>query len=97
MAKTLPGDPAYWMLFDGFTTTPAVHRKGCYICEDPEFARMGLPLCRKCPECGGHIAADDYVCDACGLADGFLENKGYSEDDPLLRGAIRAAIERVGR
>ena len=61
-----PDDPAYWMLFDDFTTTPVVHREGCYICEDPEFAQMGLPLCRKCPKCDGHIAADDTVCDDCG-------------------------------
>jgi hypothetical protein len=70
------GDPAYWMLLDGFTTTPSVHLAGCYICEDPEFAQMGLPLCRKCPECvrqgrgAGHIAADDNVCDSCGYEDG---------------------------
>lgn len=60
------GDPAYWMLLDDFTTTPAFHRKGCYICEDPEFAQMGLPLCYKCSACGGHVPADDSVCDDCG-------------------------------
>lgn len=60
-----PSDPAYWMLLDDFTTTPVVFREGCYICEDPEFAQMGLPLCRKCPECQGHIPADDSVCDDC--------------------------------
>jgi len=64
--KMKPSDPAYWMLFDGVETTPIVHMKGCYICEDPEFAQMGLPLCRKCPFCGGHVAADDSVCDGCG-------------------------------
>lgn len=58
-------DPSYWMLLDDFTTTPVVHREGCYICEDPEFAQMGLPLCYKCPKCEGHIAADDTVCDDC--------------------------------
>lgn len=69
-----PDDPAYWMLQDEFTTTPTVHRKGCYICEDPEFAQMGLPLCTPCPDCSikggavlGHIAADDTVCDDCGF------------------------------
>ena len=67
-----PGDPAYWMLLDDFTSTPRVHRDGCYICEDPEFAQMGLPLCRLCPKCvgleigTGHIPADDSVCDDCG-------------------------------
>lgn len=71
-----PGDPSYWMLTDGFTTTPVVHRDSCYICRDPEFAQMGLPLCRKCPSCvregrgDGHIAADDNVCDDCGYEDG---------------------------
>jgi len=59
-----PDDPAYWMLFDGVTTTPVVYSPDCYICNDPEFAQMGLPLCRKC-SCGGHIAADDSVCDDC--------------------------------
>lgn len=64
--KMRPGDPAFWMLFDGVETTPVVYSTNCYICNDPEFAQMGLPLCRKCPKCGGHIAADDTVCDDCG-------------------------------
>jgi len=42
---------------------------GCYICQDPEFALMGMPLCRKCPACGGHVQADDTVCWQCGLDD----------------------------
>ena len=46
--------------------TPVVHSATCYICNDPEYAQMGLPLCRKCPKCGGHIPADDYACDSCG-------------------------------
>ena len=62
-------DPAYWMLRDGHTTTPTVRRAGCYICEDPEFAQMGLSLCRPCPHCGGHVAADDVTCDDCGADD----------------------------
>lgn len=61
-----PSDPAYWMLFDEFTTKPAIHRDGCYICEDPEFAQMGLPLCRICVKCAGHVPADDDACDDCG-------------------------------
>ena len=71
-------DPAYWMLKDGKTSTPQVHRAGCYICEDPEFAAMGLPLCKPCPNCMtvnkgnegamGHIPADDYACDDCGYS-----------------------------
>ncbi len=70
-----PGDPASWMLYDDFTSTPVVYRESCYICEDPEFAQMGLPLCRPCPQCigretgAGHIAADDVVCDDCGYED----------------------------
>ena len=61
-----PSDPAYWMLFDGHTTTPTVYKEGCFICEDPEFAQMGLPLCYLCDQCHGHIAADDTRCDDCG-------------------------------
>jgi hypothetical protein len=64
---TRPDDPAYSLLLDDYTTTPTVHRTGCYICEDPEFAQMGLPLCKPCPRCRGHIAADDTVCDDCHL------------------------------
>jgi len=67
------GDAAYWMLLDDFTSTPVegVYRESCYICRDPEFAQMGLPLCRPCPDCQregrgqGHIAADDTVCSDC--------------------------------
>ena len=60
-------DPAYFLLRDGKTSTPTVYREGCYICEDPEFAQMGLPLCRPCEACKtGHVAADDEVCDDCG-------------------------------
>lgn len=70
--RTTPDDPAYHLLTDSFTTTPKVTpRDTCYICMDPEFAQMGLPLCNKCPECvkngkEGHIAADDTVCTDCG-------------------------------
>lgn len=73
-----PADPAFRLLLDDFTSehAPGVQEigleRGCYICQDPEFAQMGLPLCRKCPECvrqgrgPGHIPADDSVCDECG-------------------------------
>jgi hypothetical protein len=70
-----PSDPVYWMLSDGHTSTPVLKRAGCYICEDKEFAQMGLPLCKPCPHCCanaknesemGHIPADDSVCDDCG-------------------------------
>lgn len=57
---------------DNYQSTPKVHRDGCYICEDPDYRRMGLPLCRRCINCStkdkfGHIAADDTVCDDCGF------------------------------
>jgi hypothetical protein len=60
---TQPDDPAYALLQDGYTSTPTVFKEGCYICEDPEFAQMGLPLCKPCPICGAHVAADDIECD----------------------------------
>lgn len=70
-----PTDPAYFLLKDGHTSTPTVHRDGCYICEDPEFAQMGLPLCSPCPKCTaggvepkGHVPADDECCDDCGVS-----------------------------
>lgn len=71
-APMKPGDPAYWMLEQGLidsskrSTTDAPYRASCYICCDPEFSLMGLPLCYKCPACSGHVAADDTVCDDCG-------------------------------
>lgn len=61
-----PSDPAYWMLTDSHVSTPTVHSDNCYICNDPEFAQMGLPLCKPCVTCGGHVAADDNICDDCG-------------------------------
>lgn len=71
--NTKPSDPAYRLLEDDYTSKPKVYRAGCYICEDPEFSQMGLPLCNPCPECSakakhpaGHIAADDTTCDDCG-------------------------------
>jgi hypothetical protein len=66
---TMPSDdPAYWMLFDGVESVPekGIYRETCYICRDPDFARMGMPLCYACSKCGGHVAADDSVCDDCG-------------------------------
>lgn len=72
-------DPAYSLLQDDVTSTPVIYRRGCYICEDPEFAQMGLPLCRKCPRCGGHIAADDIECDDCGLDEQYWY-EGFGAD-----------------
>jgi hypothetical protein len=71
-----PSDPAHFMLFDGHTTTPVVDDEDCYICQDPEFAQMGMPLCSFCPGClrtgerFGHIPADDTVCTVCGFEHG---------------------------
>lgn len=87
-----PHDPAFALLLDGKTSTPVVHRPGCYICEDPEYAAMGLPLCYKCLRCGGHIAADDETCDDCGWcinpygqtgADGLAPD-GFEGLDPAV-------------
>lgn len=61
-----PSDPAYWMLaHPDFVSTPVkgLYRDNCYICRDPEFAQMGLPLCYPCVECGGHVPADDIECE----------------------------------
>lgn len=70
MSRPLPDDdPAMHLLLDEYVSAVAdVHRDSCYICRDPEFAQMGMPLCRPCPECGGHVPADDSVCDDCGGA-----------------------------
>ncbi len=56
-------DPAYWMLHDGVETVPTVRNVNCFICRDPEFAQMGLPLCYRCLVCEAHVPADDLVCD----------------------------------
>jgi len=62
-----PSDPAYWMLEEGLRdptkrSKTTVYREGCYICEDPEFSLMGLPLCYPCVKCGAHVPADDCMC-----------------------------------
>ena len=72
MALTSPNDPAYILLQRGLAdpsqrSKTTVYKKGCYICEDEEFSLMGLPLCYPCFKCGGHVAADDSVCDVCGI------------------------------
>ena|ERR1035437_329298 len=61
-------DPAYWMLEEGLSgkreiKVSEVYNEHCYICNDSEFALMGLPLCYSCYKCGGHVPADDCVCD----------------------------------
>lgn len=78
--RPLPAsDPAYWMLQkgladeaegkEGWVTKTTAYNERCYICRDPEFALMGLPLCKPCNVvvdgvvCGAHTPADDCVCD----------------------------------
>lgn len=73
-------DPAYWMLEQGLKdpskrSTTTVYKAGCYICEDPEFALMGLPLCYPCRDCGAHVAADESVCE-----------NGHGKHEPELDG-----------
>ena len=46
-------------------TVTTVYDSSCYICEDPEFALMGLPLCYPCVKCQGHVPADDSICSVC--------------------------------
>lgn len=92
-----PADPAFFMLFDGHATVPVVHRDGCYICEDPEFAQMGLPLCSPCPGCLreqrglGHIPADDDTCDDCGHQHGPWDY----DSDWLITGLPPGVAEAV--
>lgn len=58
---------------DDKTTSTTVYDQNCYICRDPDFARMGLPLCRECDDCKangrglGHVPADDVECTVCGF------------------------------
>lgn len=69
-----PTDPCYWMLEEGLkdpskrSVQTAPKRDDCYICRDPEFSLMGLPLCYACPSCKGHVPADDSRCSDCGKA-----------------------------
>lgn len=67
-----PSDPAYWMLEQGLadpskrSKSNVAKKPNCYICLDPEYALMGLPLCFACHICGSHVAADESECDTCG-------------------------------
>lgn len=88
------GDPAYWMLEEGLAdpnkrSTPTVYRKGCYVCDDREYELMGLPLCFPCSKCGGHVAADHSVCDACG----YDQQDDIPEQTPEERARIEAENE----
>ena len=83
-----PDDPAQLLVEQGRRdpskrSTPVIHQKGCYICEDPGFALMGLPLCTRCDICGGHVPADDEVCTDCGANQRDLwEAAQNSEETP---------------
>lgn len=62
------------LIKDAIFSTPTVYRQSCSICRDPEYAMMGLPLCTVCPDCGGHVPADDITCDDCGGEQGIPYN-----------------------
>ena len=85
---TTPDDPAQALLQNpDVYSTPVVYWPTCYICNDPEFAQMGMPLCRECPDCdNGHVPADDISCDNCGSSREYDEymssrpvNDGFTE------------------
>jgi hypothetical protein len=67
MAREDLTDAEKW-LYDhpDISSTPTVYSEDCYICRDPDFSRMGMPLCYECMFCEGHVAADDAKCDDCG-------------------------------
>lgn len=105
MPETPPDDPAYWMLQKGrsdptWRSTPEVFEAGCYICEDPEYALMGLPLCKPCPMCQreggseGHVPADDTVCSVCG----YDALEAWEAAQGAARGApeVEAVLGEVG-
>lgn len=75
-------DPAQALVKSRHFTVPTVYRQSCYICRDPEFALLGMSLCRPCPACeNGHIAADDVTCDDCGfdLQEAWEREQGDSD------------------
>lgn len=75
-----PSDPNYGLLSDDYITVPVVYRESCYICRDPEYAQMGLPLCRLCSKCSvGHVPADDSVCDDCGHDNSWVSPENFFE------------------
>jgi hypothetical protein len=65
-----------------WVTSTTVYNERCYICNDREFALMGLPLCKPCVaevdgvECGAHVPADDVECD-----NGHIDPR-YEDYDP---------------
>jgi hypothetical protein len=92
-------DPAYFMLDNpNIPRTPVtVYRPGCYICDDDEFARMGLPLCFPCEVCGGHVAADGTVCDDCGYDSyPYGEFDSSQVDEVGLSETLSAVLDALG-
>lgn len=93
-----PGDPAYWMLEEGRAKVESgegikrspVYDELCYICRDPEFALMGLPLCTACPvvtdgvQCGAHTPADDVVCAAGHTDPRYIDAMEELHDEPSV-------------
>lgn len=66
-----------------------IKRGGCFVDRDPITPDF-IPLCRL-DEAAERIAVLEAALEH---ADGFLASKGYSECDPLVRGAIRAALSQ---
>jgi hypothetical protein len=98
--KMKTSDPAYFMLDNpAIPRTPIkVYSPDCYICRDDEYARMGLPLCYRCTECDGHVAADDTVCDDCGYdCDPYVQDHYEREVDEVglseMLGAVMDALD----
>lgn len=91
---THPSDPAYFLFEQGIAdpsrrSTPTIYRRGCYICDDAEYALMGLPLCFACSKCAGHVPADDSVCSDCG----HDQEDDRPEQTPEERARIMAESE----
>lgn len=72
-----------------WVTKTTVYNDRCYICRDPEFALMGLPLCKPCTHaedgvvCGAHTPADDVECDEGHTAPEYMEamEEMHAQDD----------------
>lgn len=99
--KMRKDDPAYFLLDNpSIPRTPVtVYSDRCYICEDSEYARMGLPVCYPCSECGGHVAADDTVCDDCGYDSnpyGFEHPSEPEIDEIGLEETLSAILDSLG-
>lgn len=57
--------------------------------EDQKVAKANAAHIVKC------VNMHDELVEALKLADGFLANKGYPADDPLVRGAINSALAKA--